>query len=334
MKKLISILMICSVVLIGCQENDQRGNRQSRENMDELEKVTFMLDWTPNTNHTGIYVALEQEIFKNNGLDVEIITPVDAGSIDMVAVDKADFGISYQEQVTYSRTAKNPLTVKAIAAIIQHNTSGFAAPVSKGIKTPKDFEGKIYGGYGTPIEESFLRALMEKENADFSKLDILNIGQSDFFSATKEDVDFSWIFYGWDGIAAGLKDISIDFIKLQDVDERLDFYTPVVIASEDKIATNPELIQKFLLALEKGYQYAINNPEEAAKILIKHNPGIDLELAIESQKYLSEEYISDAPKWGHMKQEIWDEFGFWMYENQLIDKKLEGKEAFTNAFLP
>jgi ABC-type nitrate/sulfonate/bicarbonate transport system substrate-binding protein len=101
--------------------------------------------------------------------------------------------------VTYALTAKNPLPILAIAAIIQNNTSGFASPKEKDIKSPKDFENKRYGGWGSPMEEAMLKALMEKEGADFSKLEMIDIGASDFFTSISRDVDFAWIYYGWDG---------------------------------------------------------------------------------------------------------------------------------------
>jgi len=150
-----TVMLILSAMLIttGCQQ--KKG-------------VKVLLDWYPNTNHTGLYVALDKGYYKEEGLDVEIIQPPEGGSPELIAAGQGDFGISYQEQITYARTAENPIPVKAIAAIIQHNTSGFASPVEKNIKSPRDFEGKKYGGWGSPMEEAMLKALMQKEGADFS----------------------------------------------------------------------------------------------------------------------------------------------------------------------
>jgi len=150
-----------------------------------------------------------------------------------------------------------------------------------------------------------LKGVMEKNGADFGKLKILNIGTADFFTSVQRDVDFSWIYYGWDGVAAELKKFPINFIKLQDVDSDLDFYTPVIIANEELIKKNPDMVKKFIKATSKGYEYAIENPEDAVTDLLKHAPEIDEELAVASQKYLANEYISDAKRWGEMKLEIW-----------------------------
>jgi ABC-type nitrate/sulfonate/bicarbonate transport system substrate-binding protein len=224
--------------------------------------------------------------------------------------------------------------VVAIAAIIQHNTSGFASPVEKNIKTPADFEGKKYGGWGSPVEEAILRTLMERFGADYSKLEIVNIGAADFFTSVQKDVDFAWIYYGWDGVAAEIIDFPINFMLLQDLDPSLEFYTPVIITSEEIINNDPDLVRRFLSATEKGYLFAITDPDEAAEILLAEVPELPAEIIIASQKYLSEQYISDAVRWGDMKIEVWETYGNWMYDNNLIPGKLMAQDAFTNEFLP
>ncbi len=297
-------------------------------------RIKVLLDWVPNTNHTGVYAAKELGYYRQDGLEAEIIQPAESDSAALVAAGKAEFGFSYQEQVTYARTADNPLPIKAVAAVIQHNTSGFAAPAAQKIKTPRDFEGKVYGGWGAPMEETMLRALMKKYGADFKKVRMVNIGSADFFASVQKDVDFSWIFYGWDGVAAELQGFPINFIRLRDLEPGLDYYTPVLIASEATLEKRPELVKRFLRATARGYRYAIDHSEPAAKILLKHAPEIDPALAVASQKYLSREYIDDAKRWGEMKLATWIGYAGWMSENGLLSRKLNAKEAFTNEFLP
>lgn len=296
-------------------------------------KITVVLDWVPNTNHTGIYAARKLGYYAQEGLEVEIVQPVEGGSPDLIAAGKGEFGISYQEQVTYARTAEQPLPVIAVAAIIAHNTSGFASPVDRNIKSPKDFEGKKYGGWGSPMEEAMLKGLMDKFGGDYSKVEIINIGASDFFTSVTKDVDFAWIYYGWDGVAAEQKDFKIDFMLLQELDSDLDFYTPVIIASEKTLIENPGLVKSFLRATKKGYLYAIQNPEKAADILISEVPELDRNIVVASQEYLAGQYISDSPDWGIMKSATWETFSRWMYDNNLIPAKLEAEKAFTNDFL-
>ena len=334
MKKLISIMLIIVLALGALAACAPKNTEEPKEETPKLEKITVVLDWVPNTNHTGMYVAQQRGYYAEEGLEVEIIQPTAGGSADLIAAGQGHFGISYQEQVTYARTTKNPLPIKAIAAIIQHNTSGFAAPADKGIVSPKDFEGKKYGGWGSPMEEAMLQALMEKENADFNKLEMLDIGAADFFTAVEKHVDFTWIYYGWDGVAAELKEMDLSFILLQEVDPALDFYTPTIIASEKLLSENPELAKRFLKATAKGYEFAIENPEEAAKDILKAVPELDEEIVAASQKYLAEQYKADAPRWGEMKEEVWKTYANWMFERNLLEAELEANKAFTNEFLP
>ena len=137
---------------------------------------------------------------------------------------------------------------------------------------------------------------------------------------------------GWSGTE--LRNYDINFIKLQDVEPALDFYTPVIIASEDFLNKNPNLTKRFLKATSKGYEFTINKPEDAGEILIKHVAELDEEMVIASQKYLAKEYKAEANRWGEMKESVWSTYGDWMFENNLLENKLNSSEAFTNDFLP
>ncbi len=331
LKKLISVGLVGALVagvLSGCSKKEEKSANK------DLEKVTVVLDWTPNTNHTGLYTALENGYYKEQGLDVEIVQPPEGGAASLVASGKADFGISYQEEVTYAKTSDDPLPIKAIATVIQHNTSGFASPAEKNIKTPKDFENKIYGGWGSQSEPAVIESVMKKSKADFDKVKIADIGQDDFFTATTNNVDFAWIYEGWDVVQAKLKGFDLNFIPIKDFDERLDYYTPVIITNEALIKDNPELIKKFMKATTEGYQFAIDKPEDAAKILVKNAPEIDEKLAIESQKFLATKYKDDAARWGEMQDKVWNNYTAFLKEYGLIKKDMKAKDAYTNEFLP
>ena len=330
-KKIVSLvaLGLSSVLFLsGCSSKSDKVDENG------LEKVKLILDWTPNTNHTGFYVAKELGYYEELGLDVEIIQPSEGSSLQLIAAGKGDFAVSYQEDLTYAKTSDEPLPVKAIAAIIQHNTSGFASPKEKNIETVKEFEGKVYGGYGGPSERAILEAVMEKNGADFSKLTTVDVGSEDFFIATKNNIDFEWTFEGWTNISAKLRNFDINYIPLRELDERLDYYTPIIASSEKVLSEKKAVVLKFMEATTKGYEYAIKSPEESAKILVKNVPEIDETLAIESQKFLANEYRADANRWGEMKDSIWNNYTQFLLENDLIKENLEASEAYTNEFLP
>ncbi|MBW7473379.1 ABC transporter substrate-binding protein [Paenibacillus oenotherae] len=336
--------LIVLLALSGCGSNKEEntakdngtnstGSADNEPTADKpLTKVKVVLDWTPNTNHTGLYVARDNGFFKAQGLDVEIILPGDAGADTMIATGAADFGVSYQEGITQARIQGVPLV--SIAAVIQHNTSGFAAPADKNIKSPKDFEGKTYGGWGSPVEEAVIGSLMQEQGADVSKVEIASIGDADFFTAVKRDIDFAWIYYAWTGIEAELRGEKIDMLYLTDYTDKLDYYTPVLATNENMIATKSDIVKAFVAGAAQGYQFAIDKPEEAADVLIKAVPDLDAELVKASQKWLSPRYQDDAKRWGEQKLEVWTNYAAWMFEHKLLDKELEAEKAFTNEFLP
>jgi len=330
MKKLLSILFI-PLFLLGCSAGSSSPLDSSTSK--PLTSVTLMLDWTPNTNHSGLYVAKEKEYFSSEGLDVNFVQPSSSGNVEqLVAAGKSDFGISHQEQVTTARA--NDVPIISLAAIIQHNTSGFASPTTNNIHTAKDFEGKTYGGWGLPSEDAILKALMQKEKVDFSKIKVVNIGEADQLTSLTKDIDLTWIFYGWTGIEAELRQQSLNMIWLKDVDPALDFYTPVIITNEKMTRSQPKLIRQFMRAVSNGYQYAIKYPNESAEILIKNAPEANPELIRSSQIWLSPQYQADAPRWGEQKTVVWERYAKWLVDRNLLPKMIDPSKAFTNDFLP
>ncbi len=299
----------------------------------EKQKVTVILDYVANTNHTGMYVALDKGYYDQVGLSVEIIEPTEGATATLISVGKGDFGISYQEDVTMAKASADPLPIKAIAAIIQHNTSGFATAKEKNITTVKDFEGKTYSGWGGPGEEAALKAVMKNAGADFSKLEMV-ISDGLGFESLRDRVDIMWFYEGWDNIKCALNGLDIHYMELRQLDARLDYYTPVIIANEQSLSDNPELAKKFLEATARGYAYAIENPEDSAQILHKFAPDNDIELLTKSQMYLAEKYTEDAPRWGEMKAEVWDAYTGFLTEYGVIEQPIAAEECYTNDFLP
>ncbi|MEK3807487.1 ABC transporter substrate-binding protein [Bacillus sp. FSL H8-0547] len=326
LRKILVTVFSASILMTGCGSAENASTEESK-------KVKVMLDWFPNTNHTGIYAAKEKGFYKEAGLDVEIVEPGEGVSADQIlASGEIDFAVSHQENITHARSAGLP--VVSIAAIIQENTSAFASLKEEGIVSPEDFEGKRYGGWGSPTEEAVIRAVMNQDEADFDKVDYVTLGATDFFKSIGRDTDFQWIFEGWDGIEAKRQGVELNYIYLKDLDPALNYYTPVLAASESKIKKEKDVVGAFMEATAQGYEFAIESPDEAADILIKHVPEINKELVKESQKWLSKHYKGDAEKWGIQKEEVWDRYADWMYDKKLIEENIEPSEAYTNEFLP
>lgn len=317
------IVIVLMLMLSACGKKDAKP--------EVLTPVTVTLDWTPNTNHTGLYVALELGYFKEEGLDVEILQPGQGVTDQIVASGKSHFGVSYQENVIRARSENIPLV--SIGAVIQHNTSGFASLKKDNITSPKAFEGKRYGSWDSPSEQAILKNIMAKNNADYNKVRIVS-GVYDFFSTIGKDADFEWIYYGWDGVEAERRGIELNYIALKDLNPIFDYYTPVIISSENVLHDNPDMATSFMKAVSRGYEYCIANPSGAADILLKHVPELNADQVKRSMEYLAKEYKADAPRWGEQKLEVWKRFIDWMYQERLIPISVEVEKAFTNKYLP
>ncbi len=323
---LIAVLLITVIITTAC------GNAGPAEV--ELTPVKFMLDWVPNTNHTGIFVAEAKGYFEDAGLDVDIVQPGEVYPEAAVASGAADFGISFQEQVTLARADDVPIV--SIAAVLQHNTSGFASAAELNVSSPADFEGLRYGAWGSPFEEPTLEVLMKCVGADFSKLEIVNTGWADPLALIDEkQIDMAWIFYGWQGFQAKQQGVDINVVMMEDYFDCIpDYYTPVIIASEDTIANRQDVTRALMKALSRGYEFAVKNPGEAADILLEAVPELDAELVRASQEWLSGYYQAEAPRWGEQKESVWKDYSDWMVEHGILSAPIKASDAFTNEFLP
>ncbi len=325
--KTLKILLIVALMLAALQACKKAAAPKPKE----LQKVTVTLDWTPNTNHAGLYVAQELGYFAAQGLEVVIQQPGQSVTDQIVAAGKSEFGISYQENVIRARSENIPLV--SIAAVIQHNTSGFASLATANIKSPRDFEEKRYGSWDSPSEQAILKTIMSDNEADFEKVEIIS-GVYDFFSTIGKDADFEWIYYGWDGVEAERRGLKLNYLALKDINPIFDYYTPVIITNEGLLANQPELAKKFLQAVSKGYLYAVHEPVKTAEIMMKHVPELNAEQVQRSMAYLAKEYQADAPYWGYQDSEVWKRFGDWMFEERLINLSVPANSAFSNDFLP
>ena len=171
MKKLMAVMLSACMAfsLCACDNTASKGNSDTKaeKSTNNLEKITMALDWTPNTNHTGIYVAQEKGYFKEAGLEVSVIQPPDNGATDLVASGGAEFGIDFQDTLAAAFSSDSPLSVSAVATILQHNTSGLISLKKKGIDSPGKLAGHSYATWDSPIEQAVLKNVVEKDGGDF-----------------------------------------------------------------------------------------------------------------------------------------------------------------------
>ena len=304
----------------------------------DTEKITFCLDWTPNTNHTGLYVAQAKGYYEEAGLDVEIVQPPENGAALMCAAGQAQFAIEAQDTMAASLALDEPLGITAVAAVIQHNTSGILSRAGDGIDKPAGLTGKTYSTWDSPIELAMLENVVNGDGGDFSQVTLIPNDITDEPAAlAANQTDAIWVFQGWGGINADVEGVDCDYFAFSDINPVFDYYTPVIIANNDYLSENPDQAKAFMEATAKGYEYAVENPEEAAQILIDGDNTGSLkdaeELVKKSQEFLSTKYVDDANSWGVIDPERWNAFYKWLYENQLCDKDLTGI-GFSNDYLP
>ena len=157
---------------------------------------------------------------------------------------------------------------------------------------------------------------------------------TDEVSALKsKSVDAIWIFYGWAGVAAQVNGLETDYFEFADIDPVFDFYTPVIIGNSSWMAENPDTTKAFLGAVKKGYEFAIDNPEEAADILLEAAPELDKELVYASQEYLKDEYKAEVEQWGYIDPARWNAFYNWVNENGLSEVEIPENTGFNNSYL-
>ena len=277
--------------------------------------ITVCLDWTPNTNHTGMFVAKEKGYYEAAGLNVSIVQPPDnSTATQLCSSNKAQFAIDAQDTLAPAFTSDTPMDVTAVAALLQHNSSGIISKAGQGMDRPKGLTGNTYLTWDSPIEKAMMKNIVNKDGGDWSK--VKQITNTVTAEANKIDVDFFYI-----------KDLNATF----------DYYTPVLIANNTFLKENPQAAKAFLAATAKGYQYAIDHPEEAADILIKSDDTGSLngseELVKESQKWMAGQYISDAKKWGYIDPARWNNFYKWLTDNKLVEKDISSNVGFTNDYL-
>ncbi len=330
MKKVIAIFLSFMLLfqLTGCGTENQKT---------ETDTITIVLDWTPNTNHTGIFVAQANGYFEEAGLSVEIVQPPEDGAITLVASGKAQFGVSFQDYLAPAFIGDTPMPITAVAAIAQHNTSGIISRSGEGIDTPKGLEYKKYATWDLDIEKATIREVMKTDGGNFNLVECIPSTVTDEVSALQnKSVDAIWIFYGWAGVACEIAGLDTDYFAFADINPVFDYYTPVIIGNNTWLDENPDTAKRFLAALSKGYTYAAEHPKESADILMEAAPELksNSELIYKSQEYLSAEYIADANTWGEFDADRWAGFFNWLNENKLLEGEIDPYYGFTNAYLP
>ncbi|WP_280467908.1 ABC transporter substrate-binding protein [Nocardia cyriacigeorgica] len=305
------------------------------------ETIRFALDWTPNTNHSGLYVAMQRGFFAEAGLDVQIL-PYNNTAVDTVIdAGNAEFGISTHNSSTFARAAG--ARTKSVLAPLQHWATGIGVRADRAdIASPKDLDGKTYAGFGDPGEKEALQQVIRNDGGtgDFTSV---MLGSSAYEAVYSGNADFTVSYLAWEGIEAEHHGTPMKYFRYTDFGFP-DAYAIVIDANEDWLAANPDRARQFVQALQRGYQFAADNPDAAAQDLIDANPGAfnDESLVFESQRMLAEQFMKDADgRVGGQTSAQWAANSGFLYRGGLLNgpdgaplaTEPDWSSYFTNEYL-
>lgn len=333
MKRLMTTLLVAAsagAALAACGGGDGAGEARR--------EVTVVLDWTPNTNHAGLYLAQAEGLFDDAGLDVTIIEPDENGGLPLLAAGRADFAVSTAESLLPARA--EGAGVVSVGAILAHNTSSLVIPADREVSSAKDLEGKTYGGFGGDLEKALLDRLVSCDGGDPSKVNFVEVGNVDYKVGFEQgQYDAVWVFDGWDVIRLreleGMEVTTLPFYaSLGEASCIPDWYTPLLATSSELMADDPELVRAFMEATAEGYELARTDPEGAATALLKAAPELDAELVTRSAAFLASRYGDEGQPWGVQDPAVWSGFAEFLQQNGLLADDVDPAAAFTNEFLP
>ena len=303
----------------------------NHEKFSEMPQLKLALDWTPNSNHTGFYVALSKGWFKAEGIDLVILPPSDDYTTNetpgrRLMKGEVDLAIAPTESCISCWTSDHLDSAKPItvAAVLSKSASAICTMKSSGIMNPAELDGKRYASYEGRFEMAIIKNLIKKAGGSGEIIEVLPEKLKCFDAVLNDDCQATWIFEGWEGVEAKMKGIELNSFVLEDYGVPYG-YSPVLLASSD-LCSNPErvdVLKKFLAVSERGWQFTVTNPVESVDILLETSNHPSLHVAgrdflIESQKFISTKCLGADGRWGRMEESKWDNFFEFLFDNECL----------------
>lgn len=328
-----------AVALAACGKQEPEaepaeGDQQPVDGIAPTTSVSFVLDYSPNVNHTGLYVAMDKGWFSEEGIEVEVVPVPADGSDALIGSGGADMGMTYQDYIANSLASANPMPYTAVAAVVQHNTSGIMSRAEDGITSAKGMEDHTYATWNLPVEQATIKQIVEADGGDFSRVQMVPYEVDDEVAGLRAGMfDTVWVYEWWAVQNAKLQDYPVNYFSFADMDPVFDYYTPVIAVNDDFAKANPEVVSGFLRAAKRGYEFAAENPAEAAQILCTMVPELDPALIQAAQEVLSPQYIADASSWGVIDPTRWAAFYQWLNDEKLVEHNFNVTSGFTMEYL-
>ena len=301
---------------------------------EEATKIKLALDWYPNANHAGIFVAQEKGYFADENLEVEFYTPADPSTVNQtVAAGADDFGINYQPDLLLARSQGVP--VVSIAALVQHPLNSVQTLEASGIERPSQLVGKKVGYPGIPLNEPLLGTMLKYDGVTggLEEVELVNVGFNLAEALITGSVDACvGCYFSHESFLMENQGHPVNVLRMEEWGVP-DFYELVLVASEDTVRDRSDVAQRLVRALMRGYAEAAADPDAAVDILLAGTDG-EVDEAIERPgiRVIAPLWIEAGPV-GWQTSEKWTNFADWMYENGLVDSPIDGEKAFTNEFV-
>ena len=298
--------------------------------------LTLALDWTPNINHIGFFVAQAKGFYRDAGISVELCEPSQDNYATTPAkkVEKgeADFALCPLESIISYRTKSTPFALKAIAAVLQRDLSAIVVKSSKGITSPRDLDHKLYASYKAKYEDEIVRQMVRNDGGRgeiyLCYPDKLKIWDK----LLKDEVDATWIFLNWEGVQVQAALNEYTYFAMHDFDIPYS-YSPVLACDETKIKTQQEPYRAFVQASRKGFLYAIQHPGEACDILRQHLPEHDKGMDLSRSLATTVDALTINGKWGVMDKARVSDFLTWLNQHHLESTEFSPETLCTNELL-
>jgi ABC-type nitrate/sulfonate/bicarbonate transport system substrate-binding protein len=309
----------------------------------EPARVRLALDWTPNTNHTGFYVARAKGWYDAAGIELEILPYASTTPETLLAAHQAECGISFQDSMTFAVAAGADIV--SVAAILQRTASAIGVLADGPIKRPRDLDGKTYAGFGYPNEVPTLKAVI-KADGGTGEFIVATLDSAAYEALYNKKADFTIPFTAWEGVEADLRGIDLRYFRFADYGFP-EFYQVVLACDLAWVQRDPDAVRRFVAATVQGFELAQDDPDAAADILVAENPGVfdtNPGLPVASQRFLVEQgYLVDQDgRFGAQTLEQWRAYSEFLYEAGLLvdgagkplTAPLEYDSLFTNNYLP
>jgi len=320
-----------------------RGSGPSEEDDGiELSTVSLALDWTPNTNHTGIFAAQQLGYFAQRGIDLRIVPYGSTAPETLISTRKADFGISYQDGLTEAAVSGGDIV--SVFAITQKTDVCIGVRADSDITSPAQLDGKTYAGYGGPMEVPMLQYVIRAAGGT-GQFKNVTLNTDAYQALYAGQADFAMPEPTWEVLQATMVGKPLRTFAVTDYGFPA-IYSAVIASSNHYLRANADVARRFLGAVEQGYAYAATHPTEAANLLIGANEsvlGTQKQLVMQSAQLEAAQYYRDAAgQIGYQSQSRWQALTDFMFRNGIltdaagkpITTEPKASTLFTNDYLP